>query len=117
MGRVVLASVASALLISSLAVPASAQQPQPSELAVRLSAAAATQAVAWAKLGVLGDAFTCGDARLVSYRRSTAEPDITDQWYVASQLWADAALVALVARLQTGQASPVELLPPNWNSA
>jgi hypothetical protein len=46
-----------------------------------------------AKLAVLGDAFTCPDARFVSYRRSDAEPEITDQWYVASQLYADAALI------------------------
>src|SRR5689334_23875509 len=45
------------------------------------------------RLGVLGDAFTCPDARFVSYRRSDAEPEITDQWYVASQLWADAYLL------------------------
>jgi hypothetical protein len=49
-----------------------------------------------AKLGVLGDAFTCPEARLVAYRRSTAEPDFVDQWYVASQLWADAALLVAV---------------------
>jgi uncharacterized protein YyaL (SSP411 family) len=45
------------------------------------------------KLGVFGDAFNCTDARIVSYRRSSEEPEISDQWYVASQLWADALLL------------------------
>jgi len=51
------------------------------------------QAATRTKLAVLGDAFTCADARFVSYRRSDAEPEIVDQWYVASQLWADALLL------------------------
>ncbi len=55
--------------------------------------AVAVQAATRTKLGVLGDAFTCPDARFISYRRSDAEPEITDQWYVASQLWADAMLL------------------------
>jgi Glycosyl hydrolase family 76 len=56
--------------------------------------AAQIQAATRARLGVLGDAFTCADARFASYRRSTAEPEIVDQWYVASQLWADALLLS-----------------------
>lgn len=55
--------------------------------------AAEIQAATRLKLAVLGDAFTCADARFVSYRRSDADPEITDQWYVASQLWADAFLL------------------------
>jgi glycosyl hydrolase family 76 len=55
--------------------------------------ASSVQAATREKLAVLGDAFTCPDARFVSYRRSDAEPEITDQWYVASQLWADALLL------------------------
>ena len=31
--------------------------------------------------------------RFVSYRRSDREPDWADQWYVASQIWADVALL------------------------
>src|SRR5437763_13643936 len=64
------------------------------------------QATTHARLGVLGDAFSCADARFVSYRRSTAEPETADQWYVASQLWADALL------LHT--ASPAEAAHAEW---
>jgi hypothetical protein len=56
--------------------------------------AAEIQAATRQKLAVLGDAFTCADARFVSYRRSDADPEVTDQWYVASQLWADAFLLS-----------------------
>jgi hypothetical protein len=59
-----------------------------------LSSAISIQAATRARLGVLGDAFTCADARFVSFRRSSAEPELVDQWYVASQLWADAVLLA-----------------------
>ncbi len=55
--------------------------------------AAQIQAATRQKLAVLGDAFTCTDARFVSYRRSDTDPEVTDQWYVASQLWADAFLL------------------------
>jgi glycosyl hydrolase family 76 len=58
-----------------------------------LAAATQVQSATRARLGVLGDAFSCPDARFVSYRRSNAEPEITDQWYVASQLYADATLI------------------------
>jgi hypothetical protein len=63
----------------------------------RLSEAAAIQGATRARLGVLGDAFTCPDARFASFRRSDAEPGITDQWYVASQLWADATLLRIAS--------------------
>src|SRR5215216_1006255 len=45
-------------------------------------------------LRILGGATRCADARYVSYRRSDREPDVVDQWYVVSQLWADAALLS-----------------------
>jgi hypothetical protein len=57
------------------------------------AAALATQTATRSRLGVLGDAFSCPDARFVSYRRSDAEPENVDQWYVASQLWSDALLL------------------------
>jgi hypothetical protein len=60
------------------------------EAVTRHANAQAIQAATRAHLGVLGDAFTCANARIVSYRRSSVEPEIVDQWYVASQLWADA---------------------------
>ena len=63
------------------------------EGAGRLAMAVATQGATRARLGVLGDAFDCADARFVSFRRSDAEPQFADQWYVASQLWADAVLL------------------------
>jgi Glycosyl hydrolase family 76 len=45
-------------------------------------------------LRVLGGGSKCADARYVSYRRSDREPEIVDQWYVVSQLWADAVLLS-----------------------
>jgi Glycosyl hydrolase family 76 len=67
--------------------------PAPSPPPPNLVNAAEVQAATRQKLAVLGDAFACADARFVSYRRSDADPEITDQWYVASQLWADAFLL------------------------
>ena len=61
-----------------------------------LRAAVDVQNATRARLRVLGDAFTCPEARFVSYRRSDAEPELADQWYVASQLWADAALYGVL---------------------
>ena len=66
-----------------------------------LSEATNTQEATRSRLGVLGDAFSCPDARFISYRRSDVEPEITDQWYVASQLWADALLLQ-TSDLDTG---------------
>ena len=43
------------------------------------------------------DHLICADASFVSYRRSDAQPDVADQWYVASQLWADAELLRATA--------------------
>src|SRR5436305_12625578 len=80
----------------------------------RLQSALATQAATRARLRVLGDAATCAQARHVAYRRSDREPDIVDEWYVASQLWADAALLP-PARLHSLPSAlpalPVPLLP------
>ncbi|MBV9545784.1 MAG: hypothetical protein JOY61_15545, partial [Chloroflexi bacterium] len=65
------------------------------EVQLRVGAATATQAATRARLGVLGDAFSCAEARFAAYRRSTSEPSVTDQWYVASQLWSDALLLGV----------------------
>src|SRR5919197_4521033 len=83
-----------ALLLMIAGPGSTSAQPAPTEeTSAHLAAATAIQAQTRARLGVLGDAFTCADARLVSFRRSDAEPEIVDQWYVASQLWADAVLL------------------------
>src|SRR5207302_7311506 len=96
------------LVLAVCPAGASAQgSPGPSsqdEGATRLAAAAAIQGASRSRLGVLGDAFSCPDARFVSFRRSDAEPEVTDQWYVASQLWSDALLL---------QAAPSE----DWDPA
>src|SRR5919199_3798070 len=90
------APLAALLAVASLLVSTGSltAQPAPETASPRLAAAAATQAMTRARLSVLGDAFTCADARFVSFRRSDAEPEIVEQWYVASQLWADAVLLA-----------------------
>src|SRR5437660_1416296 len=72
----------------------------------RLTAAAAIQGATRARLGVLGDAFACPDARFVAFRRSDADPQIVFQWYIASQLWADANLLR-VASQRTGDTEPL----------
>jgi hypothetical protein len=115
MARLALAVVSSGFLLMSMVVPVTARQPDQSEASVRFRAAVATQAVAQAKLGVLGDAFTCSQARLVAYRRSTAEPDIADQWYVTSQIWADAALLLATDRIRMDATLAADTLPENWN--
>ncbi len=77
----------------------------------RLQGATATQATTRARLRVLGDAASCAEARFVSYRRSDAEPEIVDQWYVAAQLWADAILLSAA----TAPGGP--RLPSGWGEA
>jgi hypothetical protein len=66
--------------------------PRATRAAGTLEDAVATQAATRAQLRVLGDAFTCVEARFVSYRRSDVRLETVEQWYVASQLWADAVL-------------------------
>jgi hypothetical protein len=78
-------------------VPASSAQSTSDETLARLQSAAAIEGATRVRLGVLGDAFTCPDARFASFRRSDAQPQFVDQWYVASQLWADARLLAVAA--------------------
>jgi len=88
----------SAMVALAMLIPAASAQPGGQDEAVaRFEAAATTEGATRARLGVLGDAFTCADARFVSFRRSDAEPQIVDQWYVASQVWADAALLRVAA--------------------
>jgi hypothetical protein len=45
------------------------------------------------QLGYLAGGADCASARFISYRRSDAEPEWSDLWYVATQLGADAALL------------------------
>src|SRR5690349_22748313 len=92
-----------ALVGTALALFVVAAQSPSDEAATRLSAAATVQGITRARLAVLGDAFSCPDARFVSFRRSDAEPEVVDQWYVASQLWSDALL------LQTAPADDPDL--------
>ncbi len=93
--------VVSVMLMTPTTPRASAQNAEPTTPSTpaavapdpHLVNAAQIQAATRQKLAVLGDAFTCADARFVSYRRSDKDPEVTDQWYVASQLWADAFLL------------------------
>ena len=81
-------------LLASTASSASAPRRDVDDAARRYGAAFAIQAATRERLGVLGDALTCAEARQVAYRRSTLEPEIVDHWYQSSQLWADLALLA-----------------------
>src|ERR671920_163297 len=94
------------VLLIGLVGPARAQE-SVGESDKHLAAALATQDTTRKHLRVLGDAFECAEARLVAYRRSTDERELTDQWYVASQLWADAVL------LQAAQRTPI--MPEGWD--
>ena len=78
------------------------------EAAGWLARAALTQAATRSRLRVLGDAETCAEARFVSYPRSDFEPTVVNQWYVVSQLWADAALLRAGA---AGSRMPVAQTP------
>lgn len=64
------------------------------EAAQQIRSAQRTQRSTRGTLRVLGGGVRCADARFISYKRSDREPDVVDQWYVVSQLWADAALLA-----------------------
>src|SRR5215212_5660158 len=64
------------------------------EAAQQLRSAQRTQQATRGSLRILSSGTRCADARYVAYRRSDREPEIVDQWYVVSQLWADAALLA-----------------------
>ena len=64
------------------------------EASRRLQSAAQTQATTRASLLVVGEGRSCAEAGFVAYRRSDVEYDLVDEWYVASQLWADAQLLA-----------------------
>ena len=112
MNRIVRLSFALAMCLVAGGTPVSAAQPAEDGVAGRLSTALGIQASTRARLAVLGDAFNCPDARFVSFRRSDAEPEIVDQWYVASQLWADALML-------TGSSDPAAAQPdvPGWDPA
>jgi hypothetical protein len=92
------------------------------EAVQRLHSAMVTQAATRARLRVLGDAPSCAEARFVTYRRSDVEPDIVDEWYVASQLWADAALLAAASMPHVPAApaplpvlvAPIAFALPGW---
>jgi hypothetical protein len=87
------------LTLAARSTPAWSAQEVTDDATTRLAAAAGIEASTRARLGVLGDAFTCPEARFASFRRSDAEPETTDQWYVASQLWADAFLLHRVSAM------------------
>src|SRR5215212_5657488 len=63
------------------------------EAAQQLRSAQRTQQATRGSLRILSSGTRCADARYIAYRRSDREPEIVDQWYVVSQLWADAALL------------------------
>src|SRR5436309_2872941 len=91
------------LLIAPLG-PAQAQTVANGD-ATLLKAANATLAATRAQLRLLGDASSCVEARFVAFRNSGAEPNAVDAWYVASQTWADAALLATSAGAAGGPGS------------
>jgi hypothetical protein len=64
------------------------------EASQSLRSAQRTQQVTRSTLRILSGGSRCAESRFVSYRRSDREPDVVDQWYVVSQLWADAALLS-----------------------
>jgi Glycosyl hydrolase family 76 len=85
--------------VGLVCTPVARAEPDLDQRSQWLAVATAMQASIRQHLRVLGDAETCPEARFVGYRRSDREPDWVDQWYVASQIRADIAL--LRARGQT----------------
>jgi hypothetical protein len=83
---------------------ADAQAPE-SEASQQLRSAQRTQLATRGSLRLLSGASRCSDSRYVAYRRSDREPEIVDPWYVVSQLWADAALLAVNPDQMRAQAS------------
>ena len=75
-------------------VVAAEMAPPEAEASQQIQNAQRTQLATRASLRVLGGGSRCDESRFVSYRRSDREPDVVDQWYVVSQLWADAALLS-----------------------
>ena len=86
-GWVILSPAASAAGDGVLAAPEA-------DAAQQIRSAQRTQRSTRGTLRVLGGGARCDEARFISYKRSDREPDVVDQWYVVSQLWADAALLA-----------------------
>lgn len=115
LGRVMAVCLSIGVLLAATAQAASARQADTAVPARHFNAALATQAAARITLGVLGDAFTCPEARLVSYRRSSVEREVTDQWYVASQLWADAVLISGADRLRGAATDGPDTVPSDWD--
>jgi uncharacterized protein YyaL (SSP411 family) len=64
-----------------------------------LARARQTQRFTFDRLGYLGGAKDCDRAPFLSYLRSDREPEWTDQWYIATQLGADAALLRVFPSL------------------
>jgi len=80
---------------TGLGRPASAAEAAAPEVEASqsLRSAQRIQQVTRGTLRVLSSGTRCADSRFVSYKRSDREPEIVDQWYVVSQLWADAVLL------------------------
>jgi hypothetical protein len=64
------------------------------EASQSLRSAQRTQQMTRGTLRILSSGTRCVESRFVAYRRSDREPETVDQWYVVSQLWADAMLLS-----------------------
>lgn len=91
---VLIAWVGSGRPASAAGAPAAPHLAAPEvEASQSLRSAQRTQQVTRGTLRILSSGTRCAESRFVAYRRSDREPEIVDQWYVVSQLWADAALL------------------------
>ncbi|MFN8524361.1 MAG: glycoside hydrolase family 76 protein [Chloroflexota bacterium] len=82
------------------------------ELATRI------QAATWQKLAFLDGAPSCSSASRVTYRRDLVNTSISDHWYVALQVRADAALARLNRPdLQCNVLKAGAWMEPLWDSA
>ena len=100
------------VMLSSQSLDVSDHPNDAGKPAAYLHQATVTQSATRERLRVLGDASTCSEARFVAYRRSDVEPDFADQWYVASQLWADATLLLARRELPNPTVQLVRMLVP-----
>lgn len=92
--RVALAAVLAALVAGPFAPRALAETlPPPEEVArIYLSRARETQTFSQKQLMHLVGGPDCARATALTFRHSSELPDVSEHWYLASQIWADLAL-------------------------
>src|SRR3954464_14375503 len=117
-GRVPACLILAVLLVwfSAIGLAYAAETAVPeADVSQLLRGAQRTQLATRGSLRVLGGSTRCADARYVAYRRSDREPEIVDQWYVASQLWADAVLLSATPEIRRARSASSSSQSSEWD--